>query len=110
MEVPADTSASPAAWLFDQFIPEKESAAFRSAAELILDESFQGWTVWLTGVNRDNFEPWREFVLEFAHASRSLTKGIQTSLIIVCQGSTASLPTPKEAGVATLSWNGRLVP
>jgi hypothetical protein len=108
LEVPAKTSTSPAAWLFDQFIPNKESAALRSATELVADASFQGWFVWLTGVNSENFEQWCEFLLEFAHASRSLTKGVQTSLIIVCQGSTASLPTPKEAGIATLSWNGRL--
>jgi hypothetical protein len=97
-----------AAFLFQSFVPPRENVILRTAAELVKQEAFQGWAIWLTGVNEGNFRLWTEFVLEYAHASRSLMTGVQTSLIIVCGGTVASLSPPREAGIATLSWNGRL--
>lgn len=108
LEVPADNTISPAVFLFQCFVPPEDNVTLRTAAELVKHESFQGWAIWLTGVTEENFGPWTEFMLEYAHASRSLTTGVQTSLIVVCRGFVASLPSPKEAGIATLSWNGRL--
>lgn len=105
-------SDDPLAWLYYTFCEDDVPAAERSAADLMVRDSFScGRVLWLEGITATNWPRWKAFLPQFEHSSRQVARRDRTVLCLPLLGACADDP-PIEAQVAlrVRRWHGQVQP
>jgi len=94
----------PAQALFERFWPAAPAITVRNARNLLACEDFQGRLLWLTGLTEERWPPWREFLVEYEQACRSVPQFYRTLFIVPLIGPLALAPPPAEVCMACHEW------
>ena len=94
--------------LLYQTLVADEVATVRSISSLLREPDFQGWVVWLDGLDCDVWPQWDGFLTQFQHASGSLDPLELTALVVVLQGKVAVVQTRDDARLTTRVYDGQV--
>jgi hypothetical protein len=103
-----DPEVKPSDALFANCISELDPQSLRTVDNLVRDAEFGGRAIWVDGLTAQCVLPWCDFLLEYAHATRSLSPAKQSVLIVPVVAEAASVALPQEAGLSILDWNGAM--
>lgn len=91
--------------LYAHFVPEAELGLLRSAATLACEQQFAGRLLLVEGITQANWPAWYAFLLEYEHASRSISQSARSQFIIALRGDVANSALPVAVGISSLEWD-----
>jgi hypothetical protein len=106
----ADKDSSPINFLYELLVPDADPAQLRSPRTLVVQDSFQGYVIWLEGLSRANWPAWSEFFLEYERASRAVPPARRTHFIVPLPDAASDLKIPAAIGISQQTWDGWLRP
>jgi hypothetical protein len=90
--------------IFDHLIHDLEPSTLRTIPGLLNQTSFLGRLCWVDECTIENWKHWREFILEYAHASGAVTPGHRSVFCLVTSGiERADLPA-EHPNLAVFTW------
>lgn len=94
----------PAQALFERFWPDAPAATVRNARNLMTCEEVQGRLLWLVGLTEERWPPWRDFLVEYEQACRSVPQFYRTLFVVPLIGPLALTPPSAEVCMACHEW------
>ena len=95
--------------LRDRFAPQLSSAWETSLLDLCEQQDFQGRLIWidgLDGLDRDDWLAWKQFLVDYAQASRSVRAFERTLFVAVLEGVPPADPPERDVTLTTHDWCG----
>ena len=81
-------------------------AHIQSIQDLCKDDGFEGYLIWLDGLNGENWPAWRAFLNRYAQASRSMGLLDRTLFVALLAGSSVGDPPSTDVALVTCAWDG----
>ena len=95
--------------LRERFAPHLPNEWNPTLVDLCEHADFQGRLIWLDGVGRMDSEDcsaWKEFLVDYAHASRSVPEFERTLFVAVLEGAPPAAPPPDDVTLKCFDWRG----
>ena len=102
-------SIAPFESLRKRFAPRLSSAWGATLLELCEHEDFQGRIIWLDGLdslNRNDWLAWKQFLTDYAQASRSVREFERTVFVALVESVPAADPPQEDVTLTTFEWSG----
>ena len=95
--------------LCSRFAPNFSSGWRASLLDLCEREDFQGRLIWIDGLkrlDRNDWLAWREFLTDYAQASRSVQEFDRTLFVVSVEGTPPAEPPKADVTLTTHDWRG----
>ena len=93
--------------LRDRFAPQLSTDWGPRLLDLCEQHEFQGRLIWIDGLNgldRDDWRNWKQFLFDYAQASRAVREFERTLFVAVLAGSPPADPPESDVTLTTLDW------
>ncbi len=79
-----------------------------SVADILRVPGFEGWSVWIDGLDSDSWPQWKSFLAEFEMQSRSISEFARSLFLVPLERAIADDPPKSEVALQVLPWRGRI--
>lgn len=104
-----DPAHPPLQSLCDRFVPNFSSGWHGNLLDLCEQEDFQGRLIWIDDLKRldpSDWLAWKEFLADYAQASRSVQEFDRTVFVVSLEGTPPAEPPRSDVTLATHDWRG----
>ncbi len=105
-QIVCESGVRPTEALFNYCLPELDPKVLRTVRNLIRESDFWGRAIWITGVQLVGIADWCEFLMEFAHLTRSAPRIQQSVVLLPLVGQAVNGTLPEDAGLFSVRWHG----
>lgn len=100
------SQSPPARLMFAKFAPDAASDTLHTPANLVREPGFVGKIIWVEGLGSDNWQAWRQFLVDYEHACRTVSEYRRSVFCVLASGSIADDLPPPSIGLEAVHYRG----